>query len=71
MIKFACKKNSRGGPKPIRPAPRRPVTSLTLPEKLRPGFESGLIILDAGLFWKVFCQDIASPPIFLGPSSLF
>jgi hypothetical protein len=45
MAKSACKKNSRGGPKPIRPAARLPLTSLTLPEKLKPGFESGLIIL--------------------------
>ena len=61
MVKFACKKIAASGPKPIRPAPRRPVTSLTLPEKLRPGFESGLIILYDRLSWKVFCQNIASP----------
>jgi hypothetical protein len=43
-FKLACKKKSRDGPKPMRPVPQCPVIWLYLPEKLRPDFDSFVII---------------------------
>ena len=51
-----------GGPKPIRPARRRPVTSLTLNEKLRPGVKTPAIVLYIVVPGKDFLSEYLYTP---------